>query len=118
MTTKAKPDESEQHNFTRQAVDELLTDVYSTALQSLGQPLSENIEAVEVAEFEVEELCPICFSSGLEAEPCVTLACGHTYHLNCVRQLLDHRWSTLRISFSFMKCPSCKQDIQATELET
>ena len=73
---------------------------------------------MEVEGFDEEELCPICFTSGLSAEPCVTLACGHTYHLNCVRQLLDHRWNTLRISFAFMQCPSCKQDIEAEELRT
>ena len=27
-------------------------------------------------------------------------------------QLLKHKWSTLRINFSFMSCPSCKKEIQ------
>ena len=26
-------------------------------------------------------------------------------------QLLEHKWSTLRVSFAFLSCPSCKQEI-------
>ena len=58
------------------------------------------------------ELCAICFTSELEEEACVQLGCGHIFHANCVLQLLQHRWNTLKISFAFMACPSCKQEIQ------
>ena len=58
------------------------------------------------------ELCGICYTSELGEEPCVRLGCGHVFHANCMHQLLGHRWSTLRISFGFMDCPSCKQAIK------
>ena len=58
-----------------------------------------------------EDLCAICYTSELGAEACVGLGCGHVFHANCVLQLLKHRWPTLQISFAFMKCPTCKQDI-------
>ena len=35
------------------------------------------------------------------------------FHANCIIELLKHKWSTLRITFAFMACPSCKQPLQA-----
>ena len=58
-----------------------------------------------------DELCSICFTSELNNEACSKLSCGHVFHTNCVLQLLQHKWSTLRINFSFMSCPSCKSEI-------
>ena len=59
-----------------------------------------------------DELCTICYTQELGDEPCTKLSCGHVFHTNCLVQLLKHRWSTLRITFAFMSCPSCKQDIE------
>ena len=59
-----------------------------------------------------DELCTICYTSELGAEACSQLSCGHVFHTNCVIQLLKHRWTSLRISFAFMQCPSCKQEIE------
>ena len=59
-----------------------------------------------------DELCTICYTTELGAEACSKLSCGHIFHTNCIVNLLKHKWSTLRISFSFMSCPSCKQEIQ------
>ena len=58
-----------------------------------------------------DELCSICYTSELGAQPCVQLPCGHVFHADCVMQLLEHKWSTLRVSFAFLSCPSCKQEI-------
>ena len=58
-----------------------------------------------------DELCTICYTSELREEPSVQLSCGHIFHANCVKQLLQHKWSTLRITFAFMSCPSCKAPI-------
>ena len=41
----------------------------------------------------------------------VELECGHSFHKGCIEQLLRHGWSTLRISFDFLACPSCKDPI-------
>ena len=58
-----------------------------------------------------DALCTICYTSELGAEACSRLSCGHVFHTGCLMQLLRHKWSTLRITFAFMSCPSCKQDI-------
>ena len=58
-----------------------------------------------------DDLCNICYTSEISSEPAVKLGCGHIFHANCVKDLLKHRWSTLRISFEFMACPACKTPI-------
>ena len=65
-----------------------------------------------------EELCGICFSTALKDEACVRLklcylrlTCRHVFHANCVAQMLTHGHSTLKISFGYLDCPSCKQPI-------
>jgi E3 ubiquitin-protein ligase MYCBP2 len=55
--------------------------------------------------------CTICHISGLGAEPAVQLGCGHIFHFNCVKNLLEKKWVTPRITFNFMNCPSCKKII-------
>ena len=60
---------------------------------------------------QADDLCGICFCTELNTEPCVRLACGHVFHANCMLQLLDHRYTTLRITFGYLDCPSCKQEI-------
>ena len=55
-----------------------------------------------------DDLCNICYTSELSTDPTVRLSCGHIFHATCVKDLLKHRWSTLRISFDFMACPACK----------
>ena len=59
-----------------------------------------------------DELCTICYTSELGTEPCSKLSCGHVFHTNCVVQLLKHKWTSLRITFAFMSCPSCKQELE------
>ena len=59
-----------------------------------------------------DDLCGICYTSELGSEACSKLSCGHVFHTGCVVQLLKHKWTTLRISFAFMSCPGCKQDIE------
>ena len=55
-----------------------------------------------------DELCNICYTCELREEPSVKLGCGHFFHANCLVELLKHKWATLRITFAFMSCPSCK----------
>jgi len=57
------------------------------------------------------ELGGICFTSELGDEPCVRMTCGHVFHANCVLMMLKHKWTTLRITFGYLDCPSCKQEI-------
>ena len=54
------------------------------------------------------ELCGICYTSELREEPCVRIACGHVFHANCLYMMLKHRWTTSKITFGYLDCPSCK----------
>merc|ERR1712038_1601607 len=62
--------------------------------------------------------CTICWVSGLGAEPCIKLGCGHVFHMNCIKTIIETKWTTPHISFGFMNCPSCKQpmDLEHCEL--
>ena len=64
-----------------------------------------------------DELCTICYTCELQEEPSVRLTCGHIFHANCVVELLKHKWSTLRITFAFMSCPSCKRAIDVQHVD-
>ena len=68
-------------------------------------------------EFDADELCAICYCGELGEEDQVQLGCGHVFHTGCVEQLLKHKWSTLKISFAFMSCPSCKAEIEETSCQ-
>lgn len=59
------------------------------------------------------DLCSICFTSELGAEPVARLGCGHLFHAECVQNLMKHKWSTLRINFDFLSCPTCKKPISS-----
>ena len=56
--------------------------------------------------------CTICWVSELGSEPCIRLDCGHVFHLKCLKQIIDKKWSSLRITFAFLDCPSCKQEMK------
>ena len=60
---------------------------------------------------EETNLDGICFTTELRDEPCVRLICGHVFHANCVLMILTHKWSTTKISFGYLNCPSCTQEI-------
>ena len=57
------------------------------------------------------DLCAICYTSSLVEEPCVALGCSHVFHAGCILRLLEHRWTSLRITFGFLACPSCKEPL-------
>ena len=58
-----------------------------------------------------DELCTICYTQELGAQSCIKIGCGHVFHADCLLNLLKHRWNTLRITFAFLQCPNCKQEI-------
>ena len=59
-----------------------------------------------------DSFCTICWISELSAEPCVKLGCGHVFHINCIKTIIENKWTSARITFSFMDCPSCKQPME------
>ena len=58
-----------------------------------------------------EDFCTICFISELAAEPCIKLGCGHVFHMNCIKTIIENKWLGHRITFKFLECPSCNQPI-------
>ena len=59
-----------------------------------------------------DSYCTICWISGLGTEPCVKLGCRHVFHVKCIKQIIATKWTSPRIVFSFMNCPSCKQPME------
>jgi RCR-type E3 ubiquitin transferase len=66
---------------------------------------------------EGEDLCRVCWTEELREAPAVQLACGHTFHVECVSRLISNRWHGARVTFSFLQCPLCRQDIAAAPLQ-
>jgi len=62
-----------------------------------------------------EDLCSYCFDT-LNAEPCVVLDCQHVFHFQCLKRMLEARWSGARIDFGFRNCPVCRQAISHSTL--
>eukprot|EP01062_Namystynia_karyoxenos_P043751 TRINITY_DN32029_c0_g2_i2.p1 TRINITY_DN32029_c0_g2~~TRINITY_DN32029_c0_g2_i2.p1 ORF type:complete len:716 (+),score=152.51 TRINITY_DN32029_c0_g2_i2:101-2248(+) len=55
--------------------------------------------------------CSICFCEDLRAAPIVLLDCGHAFHHHCLRKRLLKKWPGPRITFGFLNCPECNQEI-------
>ncbi|XP_046902595.1 E3 ubiquitin-protein ligase MYCBP2 isoform X13 [Hypomesus transpacificus] len=60
---------------------------------------------------DADDMCMICFTEAVSAAPAVQLDCGHVFHLQCTRRVLESRWLGPRITFGFMSCPICKNKI-------
>ncbi|EDQ87112.1 uncharacterized protein MONBRDRAFT_33522 [Monosiga brevicollis MX1] len=73
--------------------------------ESLEHPLTQ----------DQEDQCMICFTSSLQEEPCLRVDCGHVFHANCLKRLLEIRWNGPRITFGFCKCPICKASLLQTQ---
>eukprot|EP00753_Platysulcus_tardus_P008318 PLAT15892.1.p1 GENE.PLAT15892.1~~PLAT15892.1.p1 ORF type:complete len:615 (-),score=134.59 PLAT15892.1:135-1763(-) len=57
-----------------------------------------------------EDFCNICWVEDLGSAPSILLACGHVFHFTCVKNKL-RGWPGARITFKFMNCPLCSQEI-------
>ncbi|KAM9960087.1 hypothetical protein ACTFIW_009212 [Dictyostelium discoideum] len=58
------------------------------------------------------DYCNICWTDSLSSEPCIQLECGHIFHKKCCSSVLKKRWTSSRISFGFVKCALCSQNMQ------
>jgi len=58
-----------------------------------------------------DDFCNICWIESIGSAPSVKLDCGHTFHMQCVRDRISKRWSGARITFNFLNCPLCKVPI-------
>ena len=60
-----------------------------------------------------ESFCSICFISGLGDSPSIQLGCKHIFHVDCIKNKIQLKWSGPRITFLFKTCPTWKTDIDA-----
>src|SRR5690606_14338858 len=55
-----------------------------------------------------DDICAVCWTDNLLAQPTLLLECGHAFHYACTRKLLELRWNGPRVTFGFRNCPLCK----------
>lgn len=77
--------------------------------------IADNIPIHIPQEGEDDE-CIICTDTFAES-PAIKLNCGHAFHYDCCRRLLEARWPGPRITFGFTLCPICKQPIDHPALQ-
>jgi hypothetical protein len=60
-----------------------------------------------------DDFCAICYVEALKDAPCIQLLgdCQHVFHAHCVQEKVKSRWPGARISFDFLKCPVCSQEM-------
>ena len=63
-----------------------------------------------------DDFCNICWTESIGAQASVHLDCGHIFHVDCIVKKIKPRWLTPRIVFGFLKCPTCKANIQADHI--
>ena len=62
--------------------------------------------------------CNICYTDTLAAQPTILLdSCGHAFHYQCVRRMLELRYNGPRITFGFRGCPLCKKVMRHSGLK-
>ena len=45
-----------------------------------------------------DDFCTVCWVSELGSEPCIKLTCGHVFHLNCIKSIIEKRWTSFLTS--------------------
>jgi len=64
-----------------------------------------------------DDYCTICWSEGLSSAPAIKIACGHVFHYHCIVNTLRAKWAGVVITFGFLECPLCKQQIAHHSLQ-
>lgn len=60
-----------------------------------------------------DSFCTICGVDRLSERPSVKFNCQHIFHLECVMEILNKKWTGPRVMFNFLNCTSCKRRINA-----
>jgi E3 ubiquitin-protein ligase MYCBP2 len=61
------------------------------------------------------EPCPICMDDDIEG--LLELECGHVAHRACLEAMISAKWTGKRITFNYMNCFMCRQQLKHPELE-
>ena len=82
-------------------------------IKAVRRLMAERASVQAAAVQEVEEdlpQCPICFDD--DPVGMIQLRCGHVGHYDCLKQQIDSGYSGKRISFNYLKCSACRQDLE------
>ena len=82
-------------------------------IKAVRRLMAERASVQAAAVQEVEEdlpQCPICFDD--DPVGMIQLKCGHVGHYDCLKQQIDSGYSGKRISFNYLKCSACRQDLE------
>ena len=86
----------------------LVTNFQDTPLIFVCYPISGASSGLRQ---DADDMCMICFTEALWPIPSIQLECGHVFHYQCVRKILENRWPGPRITFGFRNCPICKTQV-------
>jgi len=78
-------------------------------LENYNLTVSKNMQVYDG--YTADDLCGLCYISGLGDQPSIMLGCRHIFHVGCILKRIKIRWTTPWIQFDFMNCPTCKQTI-------
>ena len=78
---------------------------------------SSQQEGTPLLRQDADDMCMICFTEALSPIPSILLKCGHVFHFNCCKTVLEKRWNGPRITFGFRNCPICKAKIEHEALK-
>jgi len=53
--------------------------------------------------------------SGIGDEPSIILGCKHIFHVECIKKRVFGHWPSPRITWDFLNCSACKQQIDIQE---
>nr|CAB3264102.1 E3 ubiquitin-protein ligase MYCBP2 [Phallusia mammillata] len=67
---------------------------------------------------DADDMCMVCFTDALSAAPAIQLKCGHIFHHHCCQTQLQKQWAGPRITFGFLLCSICKNEISHPALES
>eukprot|EP01083_Nonionella_stella_P069055 183825_1 len=64
------------------------------------------------ADFNDNDFCNICWVDPLNVAPCIGLTCRHYFHFECLKNKIERKWPSPRITFGFLNCPLCKTEMR------
>jgi hypothetical protein len=62
------------------------------------------------------DYCNICWIEDLHSAPSIMLKCCHIFHFQCIQKRLHQKWPGPSVTFTFMDCPLCGQEVEHESL--
>jgi len=81
---------------------------YGVKGESVHMPCFQGCDGVDI---EGEDMCGMCYTESMNEAPCVHLGCGHNFHAECARARVNAGYLGPEISWKFLGCASCRQQV-------